>query len=150
MASSELPTFRPRKARAVGLVCAVLFPLVMLGMSIALTRAPDSGWTGTDTAFALMFGILVAAVLVRLVTVRALATDDALVVRNVVFTRRVEWGEIVAVRFGGAEPWLTLDLDDGENLAVMAVQRADGEHARGEAMRLARLVDARAPHTAPD
>ena len=137
--------FRPRRARAVGLVCAVLFPVVMIGMAIGLSLAPDSGWTGLDTVPAVAFGVLIGAGIARLVGVRALPTADALVVRNVVFTRRVEWGAVIAVRFGGDEPWLTLDLDDGENLAVMAIQRADGEHAHAEAVRLARLVEARAP-----
>nr|WP_246314332.1 PH domain-containing protein [Kineococcus aurantiacus] len=112
-------------------------------MSIALTNSPGSGWTGQDTLSAVVFAALCAGILLRLVTVRARVTDDALVVRNVVFTRRVEWDAVVAVRFGGADPWLTLDTDDGENLAVMAVQRADGEHAKAEALRLARLVEER-------
>jgi hypothetical protein len=32
-------------------------------------------------------------------------------------------------------------LDDGDELAVMAIQRADGHTARDEALRLARIVD---------
>jgi hypothetical protein len=36
-----------------------------------------------------------------------------------------------------------LDLDDGDTLAVMGVQRSDGERARQEARRLATLVAAR-------
>ena len=139
---SEAP-FRPRRARAVGLVCAALLLLVMLVVSVLLSRSPDSGWTGVDTASALVFTALVSGVLVRLVSVRALPTADALVVRNVVFTRRVDWGAVVAVRFGGADPWLTLDTDDGENVPVMAVQRADGEFAHREARRLARMVQER-------
>ena len=43
--------------------------------------------------------------------------------------------------FGGGEPWVTLDLADGDTLAVMAIQRADGEDAVAEARRLATLVD---------
>ena len=60
--------------------------------------------------------------------------------RNVVYTTRLEWAQIVAVRFGGGDPWVTLDLDDGEVLAVMAIQRADGDRGRAEARRLATLV----------
>lgn len=139
--------FRPRRARVVGLAFAIGILVVMVGMSIGLSLAPESGWTGQDTVSALVFGAIVSAGLVRLVTVNARVTERALVVRNVVFTREVEWGEVVAVRFGGADPWLTLDLDDGENLAVMGVQRADGEYAKAEALRLARLVEDRAPRT---
>ncbi|WP_432573270.1 PH domain-containing protein [Kineococcus sp. SYSU DK005] len=142
--------FRPRRARAVGLAVATLLGLVIAGMAVGLALSPNSGWTPTDTASAVVFGLLLCGGLVRLVSVRALPTDDALVVRNVVFTRRVEWGAILAVRFGGDDPWLTLDTDDGENLAVMAVQKADGARGEAEARRLARLVAARAPRPPRD
>ena len=38
---------------------------------------------------------------------------------------------------------MTVELDDGDELAVMAIQRADGQVARDEALRLARMVDRR-------
>jgi hypothetical protein len=46
------------------------------------------------------------------------------------------------VQFGGGEPWVSLDLDDGDTLAVMAIQKADGEVSGREASRLAALVQA--------
>ena len=42
---------------------------------------------------------------------------------------------------------MSLDLADGDTLAVMAIQGADGERGRVEATRLATLV---AEHEAPD
>jgi PH (Pleckstrin Homology) domain-containing protein len=80
-------------------------------------------------------------VLWRFARLAAIPADDALVVRNLSGDRRLEWAEIVTVRFGGGEPWVTLDLADGETLAVMAIQRADGADAVAEARRLATLVD---------
>ena len=56
--------------------------------------------------------------------------------------RELAWAQVVAVRFGGGDPWVTLDLDDGEVLAVMAIQRADGARGEAEARRLATLVAA--------
>ena len=68
--------------------------------------------------------------------------DDAgLTVRNLMLTRTVTWDEIIEVRFPDGAPWVTLELDDGDELAVMAIQRADGQLARDEALRLARIVD---------
>ncbi len=142
--------FRPRRARWVGYPLAALVMASMIAMSVALTVDPEATWTPLDTISALLFGVVVAGGLVRLVGVRALVTREALVVRNVVFTRRVDWDGIVGVRFGGAGPWLTLDTDDGENIPVMAVQRADGKAAEDEAMRLARLVDQRSPRPPRD
>jgi len=142
--------FRPRRARWVGYPLAVLCVLAVVALSIALAHAPQSGWTGLDSASAVVFGILVAVGLVRLVGVRAVPTERALVVRNVVYTREVEWDAILGVRFSEESPWLTLDTDDGENLAVMAVQKADGAHAQAEGLRLARLVDRHAPQLGRD
>ena len=59
---------------------------------------------------------------------------------NLIRTTRLEWAQIVAVRLGGGNPWVSLDLDDGETLAVMGIQRADGERGQAEAKRLATLV----------
>ncbi|WP_432487690.1 PH domain-containing protein [Kineococcus sp. SYSU DK018] len=143
-AADDAP-FRPRRARAVGLPVAAVLGVVLAAIAVGLTLAPTTDWTLADSALTLLFGLLLCGGLVRVVSVRAVPTAEALVVRNVVFTHRVEWGAVVAVRFGGDDPWLLLDTDDGQELAVMAVQRSDGEHARAEARRLARLVESRAP-----
>jgi len=148
--AAEDAPFRPRRARWVGYPLAVLCVLAVVVLSVALAHAPQSGWTGLDSASAIVFGVVVAAGLVRLVGVRAVPTERALVVRNVVYTREVEWDAILGVRFSEESPWLTLDTDDGENLAVMAVQKADGAHADAEGLRLARLVDRHAPQLGRD
>lgn len=133
--------FRPRRARAVGLPLAGGLVVLLAVVAVAMLGTGFPGWTVLDSALCAAFGLALGAGVVRLVGVRALPADDALVVRNVFLTRRVPWASIVAVRFGGADPWLTLDLADGENHAVMAVQRADGTRAHEEAGRLATLVE---------
>jgi hypothetical protein len=59
---------------------------------------------------------------------------------NLFHSRHLDWAEVVAVRFGGGAPWVMLDLDDGDELAVMGIQRADGAFTQAEARRLATLV----------
>jgi hypothetical protein len=63
-------------------------------------------------------------------------------VRNLVITRRLEWAQIVSVEFGGGAPWVSLDLDDLDTVAVMAIQKADGAFGEQEASRLVALVQA--------
>ena len=60
-----------------------------------------------------------------------------LTVRNLMLTRTVTWDEVIEVRFPDGAPWVTLELDDGDELAVMAIQRADGQLGprRGDAAR---------------
>jgi hypothetical protein len=76
----------------------------------------------------------------REASVRADVDEQGIVVRNLMLTRRLDWPEIVSVRFGSGRPWVQLDLADGDVLAVMGVQQADGDLARAEAGRLAALV----------
>lgn len=131
--------FRPRLARAVTLVLAV----VVLGLTAAIIGALPNAGLPDVVGFALV-GLLIAWFCWRQATVVARADDAGLTVRNLMLTRRLEWAEIVAVRFGDGRPWVQLDLADGDTLAVMGIQRADGERAEREARRLATLV---AEHT---
>ena len=78
-------------------------------------------------------------------TTSAIPTREALTVRNLFTTRTVSWQSVVDVRFSGGDPWVTLELDDTDTLAVMAVQKADGAYGRTEASRLAALVQALGP-----
>jgi hypothetical protein len=132
--------FRPRFARVVTLALAVL----VIGSTVAIMLAMSVLTTGDRIGFALVGGLIVWF-LWRQASVVARVSEDGLVVRNLVFTRRLEWAEIVSVRFGSGRPWVQLDLSDGDTLAVMGIQRADGAFADAEARRLATLV---ARHTA--
>jgi hypothetical protein len=64
-------------------------------------------------------------------------------VRNLLLTRTVAWDDVLAVRFPDGDPWVSLELADDDVLAVMAVQRVDGERGREEAVRLATLLSRR-------
>ena len=132
--------FRPRLARAVTLALAVL----VLGATATIIVAMSVLSTGDRIGFALVGGLIVWF-LWRQATVAATVHDGGLTVRNLLLTRRLDWAEIVSVRFGSGRPWVQLDLSDGDTLAVMGIQRADGERADAEARRLATLV---ALHTA--
>ncbi|MDQ0374514.1 PH domain-containing protein [Cellulomonas humilata] len=132
--------FRPRFARVVTIALAVLVLVSTAAIMLAMTVLS----TGDRIGFALVGGLIVWF-LWRQASVTARVDDDGLTVRNLVFTRRLEWAEVVSVRFGSGRPWVQLDLSDGDTLAVMGIQRADGAFADAEARRLATLV---AMHTA--
>jgi hypothetical protein len=139
--ASAFAVFRPRRGRAVaaglGLVSLALFTA-----SALFLPGPGQGgqWRAGDRLSFVSFGVAVAALLWRYATIRAVPTRQSLTVRNLLTTRTVPWARVAAVRFGGGDPWVTLELDDTEVLAVMAVQKADGAFGRAEAARLAALV----------
>lgn len=132
--------FRPRAARVVSTVLAVAVLVMMTGIAVLLPQVANGRESWLDRGGIIGFGVLVAWFLRRQAGVRAVPDRDGLTVRNLMVTRRLEWAEIVSVRFGSGRPWVSLDLADGDTLAVMGIQRADGDRARSEARRLATLV----------
>ena len=139
MTDADRP-FRPRLARVVTIGIAVVVLVLTALLVAALTRIPASDRTGIAVV-----GLAVAWFCWREAAVVARPDDEGLTVRNLLVARRLTWAQIVDVRFGEGRPWVQLDLDDGDTLAVMAIQRADGAAAEREARRLATLV---ARHTA--
>ncbi len=133
--------FRPRYARLVTLGLAGVVLALTVVLIVTFPRlAPGSDVLGDQIGFGLVGGAI-ALFCWRQATVSARVDPQGISVRNLVFSRRLEWAEIVLVRFGEGRPWAQLDLADGDTLAVMGVQRADGARAEREARRLATLVE---------
>ena len=139
-------TFRPRRGRAVSGVFAAL-TVVVFGLIAVLLPGSEAGgqWRVGDRLFFLGVGLAIAGLLWRYATIRAVPTREGLTVRNLFTTRTIGWRSVVDVRFAGGDPWVTLELEDTDTLAVMAVQKADGAFGRAEASRLAALVQALGP-----
>lgn len=136
-------TFRPRW----GQVAAWVVGVVAVGgaLFVGLTaRGPIGSNPGSRLSF-LLFAVVATWLLWRLGGVHAAPSPQGLKVRNVIYTRRLDWAQIVAVRFSPNDAWVRLDLADGGTLAVMGIQRADGERAMAEARRLVALVKENEP-----
>ena len=130
--------FRPRRGRILPLVMAAVAVVVCTVVAIGMGAG---GWRVGDQLALVGLGLGLAAFLGRYASIRAVPDATGLTVRNLMLTRTVGWDEILEVRFPDGAPWVTLELDDSDELAVMAIQRADGPLAREEALRLARIVD---------
>jgi membrane protein implicated in regulation of membrane protease activity len=144
--------FRPRRGRTVSHALGVV-TLVVFGVIAVLLPGPAQGgtWRLGDKVFFAAVGVAIALLLWRFGSIRAVPTRESLTVRNLFTTRTLLWQDVVDVRFGGGDPWVTLALSDTDTVAVMAIQRADADHARSEAGRLAALVQALGPSaTSPD
>lgn len=133
--------FRPSRGRVVPQVVAVVFVVVCTAVAVGMGLAGQ--WGPFDQVALVVFGLAVGGFIGRYAGIKAVPGPAGLTVRNLVLTRTVGWDEIVDVRFPDGDPWVTIELDDGDELAVMAVQRVDGPAGRVEAQRLARLVAAR-------
>lgn len=140
--SDPYAPFLPRRARIVSSIAALGIVLVFVLVAIRVPQGGSAGWSGFDSAMLIAVGVAIAAFLLRYAMVGAWPDEKGLRVRNLLISRQLEWAQIVAVQYGGGQPWAVLDLADTEQLAVMAIQRSDGPVAMREAQRLAALIAA--------
>ncbi len=133
--------FRPRRGRTVAYASAAAIVVIFAVIAVLLPGPAEGGvWRAGDRFFFAAVGVGIGAVLWRFASIRATPTREALTVRNLFTTRTIAWSTIVDLRFGGGDPWVTMELDDTETLAVMAIQKADADFGRAEANRLAALL----------
>ncbi|WP_168581269.1 PH domain-containing protein [Gephyromycinifex aptenodytis] len=142
---------RPRRGRVVAYVAAVVvFATFLLGAIIVPGQeGQKDDWAISDRLLIAAIGAAIAWFLWRLGSIRATPSKQGLVVRNLLLTRTLAWDEIVRMQFGGGAPWASLDLADTDTVAVMALQKADGEYGRAEAARLAALIQHHGDATEP-
>ena len=140
--ASALAPFRPRRGRTVALVVAWLSLVVFGVIAVVMPAQVDGRWGLGDRLMFFGLGVAVAVIAWRYASIVAVPSRSGIVVRNLMLTRTLTWPEVVGIQFGGGEPWVTLDLDDGDSVAVMAIQKADGPVAGREASRLAALIQA--------
>ncbi|MGN6088822.1 MAG: PH domain-containing protein [Actinomycetes bacterium] len=138
--------FRGHRAPLVCYPAAVVFVVVLVAIAIALPREHSLAWGIADRVGLVVFALVMAYGLHRVGSVRAVADPSGLTVRNVLRTRRLEWAEIIGLRFSIDDPWVLLDLSDSTTLAVMGIQASDGPRARRDAEALAALVARYTPH----
>jgi hypothetical protein len=111
-------------------------------IAVVMPAQADGRWGVGDRLMFFGLGVAVALVAWRYASIVAVPSRAGIVVRNLMLTRTLTWPEVVGIQFGGGEPWVTLDLEDGDSVAVMAIQKADGPVAGREASRLAALIQA--------
>jgi Bacterial PH domain len=134
--------FRPRRGRGVALTMSGLSVVIFTGVALAMpwTDPQVGGWSVTDRSLMVLCGLAFGAGLWRFASIRAIPSTQGLVIRNLFTTRTVEWAQILRVQFGGGAPWVSVDLDDTDTVAVMAIQKSDGAFGRAEASRLSALA----------
>jgi hypothetical protein len=145
--SAELSSVhaRPRRVRVVCWILALAVLAMSLAGATAVHGVTDGG-KGTfqrgDQAALIALGVLLALGILAFTRPRVTADARHVVIRNVVGGYDLPWAVVRAVRFDRGSPWVTLDLQDDDVVAVMAIQAADKEYA------LARVRELRALFTA--
>lgn len=130
------PVFRPTRGRWVSTVLGVA---TLVG-SVLLAMGLPERFGVMDQLTCIGIGVGVAVLMSRYATIHARPTAEGLYVRNLGPGELVPWEQITAVRFSQGMPWPRIDLADGLDMAVMAIQRSDGAGSVDEAQRLADLI----------
>ena len=112
----------------------------MVGLAVVLPSGGEHGWGLPSRLGVVGVGVVAVFVLHRLAAVRVVATDDGVLVVNVIGRRQLEWAEIVGVRLLRDDAWMMLDLADGQSLAAMGVQKSEGQYAQEQAREFAQMV----------
>ncbi|WP_448639805.1 PH domain-containing protein [Geodermatophilus sp. URMC 63] len=151
-AAPDRVTAVPRRMR---LVCALAAATVVVAMAVvaALLTSSSTGVVAfgpADQAAMLGLGVFVGAGVLFLGRARVDADAAGVRVRNVLGRHELPWDAVRAVRFDRSASWASLELTNGDEVTVMAVQALDGERAADAVEGLRALLAAhRAAHPSP-
>lgn len=144
--------FRPRWGRGVARVVSVVVLVSFLFAAITVPgqEGQKGDWTIADRLLIFLSGAAIAYFLHRYATIIAVPSKDGLFVRNILRQHQLSWSQVIRVQYGGGAPWASVDLDDTDTVAVMAIQKVDGAHATAMAGRLAALIQVHGEASEPD
>jgi hypothetical protein len=87
-------------------------------------------------------GALLASAVLMFTRVRVVADERGVRVRNYVGEKDIPWQVVARVRLDDSSPWASLDLQDDDTVALLAVQANDGAMAVDAVLELRRLLTA--------
>ncbi|MDQ4037532.1 MAG: PH domain-containing protein [Actinomycetota bacterium] len=136
-------TIRPRRLRIMAWVLAVAIVVAMVVVGLLLKQSSTGAVTfrTSDQVAMIGLGLIIAGGVLIMARPYVRADANGLVVRNFGGPKHIPWQVVRTVRFSGAAPWATLELQDDDALTLLAIQAVDGESAAAATDDLRRLLD---------
>ena len=137
---------RPRRLLVVCRVAGAALLVVFATVAYLLPRGSAGGeqFGPADQVAFFLIGVLLAGVVLQFTRVRVVADSSGVRVRNYVGEKFVPWQVVAGVRMDDGSPWASLDLQDDDTIALLAVQANDGARAVDAVLALrALLADSR-------
>jgi hypothetical protein len=135
---------RPRRTRRVCWVLAgvVVVVFAVLGTVLSGSTGDVTGavFQRSDKIAMAILGVLVAAGILVFARPRVIADEHSIKIRNIISQYDLPWSIVQAVKFDRGSPWASVDLSDGDNLPIIAVQAADKQYAVDGVRALRRLL----------
>lgn len=137
----------PRRLR---IVCAI-GAAVLVGVMVVVGLLLKSSSTGvvsfqtSDQVAMIVLGLVLGAGVLALGRPRLDADADGVRVRNLVGSYTLGWDMVRGIRLDRSAQWATLELANGDEMAVLALQVVDGERAAAAMDGLRALLKANTP-----
>jgi hypothetical protein len=115
-------------------LCA-LVAAVVIAVAVVVAITLTSSSTGVvafslDDQIAIFgLGLALGGAIMALGRSRVDADTEGLRIRNIVVRHELPWTAVRAVSFARSSPWATLQLENGDEVALLAVQAVDQERA---------------------
>ena len=142
----------PRRLRLICALAAAAVVAVMVVVAVLLTSSSTGVVTFglVDQVAMVGLGVFVGAGVMLAGASRIDADAEGVRVRNVLVRHALPWELVRSVRFDRHSSWASLELTNGDEVSVLAVQAADGERALVAVEGLRALLAAhRAAHPRP-
>lgn len=122
---------RPRRLLVVCRAAGAVLLAVFAAIAYLLPRGSSGGaqFGVADQIAFFLIGVLLSGVVLQFTRVRVVADERGVRVRNYVGEKFVPWQVVAAVRMQDGSPWASLDLQDDDTIALLAVQANDGARA---------------------
>jgi hypothetical protein len=133
--------YRPFGARLATAAAGIVLTAAVVFLWLMLPDEVQADFTVFERVTLVAFFLAVLVVLFAVYRSSATADEDGLTVVNGYRTHRYAWAEIVRVSLSPNRPWALMDLDDGETMAILAIQGSDGERAVRSARELAAVLE---------
>jgi hypothetical protein len=129
--SSDVVRARPVRLRrvAVAIAAVVVATSVVIAVLLGGTRSEGVVFGPGDQVAMVVLGLLLAGGVLLLARPSLEADVRGLHVRNILVSHDVPWEVVRDIAFPDGSPWATLELADDDQLALLAVQAADGERS---------------------
>lgn len=121
----------PRRMRLICAVTAAVVLVVLVVVAVLLKQSSVGvvSFHTSDQVAMVVLGVILSGGILALGRPRVDADRSGVRVRNILASHQVPWEMVRAVRFERSSAWATLLLANGDELAVLALQAADGERA---------------------
>lgn len=121
-----------------GLLAVLVATGILLGSEVSV-------FTFFQKVTLIFFVLLGMAAMWAIARCRVTASEDTVTVVNGYRRRDFEWSQVVDVSLRRGAPWAGMDLSDGTQISVVAIQGSDGPRADRAVRELRALIAERTP-----